>query len=166
MLFIAAVRLCGDTGTILLRQRTGDIQITLFGEPAPLRAGPIDLSVLVQDAASGEPVMNAEVILRLSLNGHRATVVAATHRNATNKLLYAAPVVLQEEGRCRIEVDLRSRGRSTLFETEIRVLSPEQSLVTYWPYLVLPAVAIVLFILNQWLKIRLRPARPAKLLIL
>jgi hypothetical protein len=164
----AAARLFGDAGAVLLRQETGAIRITVFAAPAPLRAGPIDVSVLVQDATGGEPRLDAQVELRFSLAGYPETSLPATHENATNKVLYAAPVVLQREGRWRLEVDVRSPNQRAQFRTEVTVLSPEAPLFTYWPYLALPGAVILLFILNQWLKRRSRPVRltPGKLLFL
>ncbi len=42
-----------DGGAVRLRQRSGGYQIAVFTEPTPLRAGPVDVSVLVQDAETG-----------------------------------------------------------------------------------------------------------------
>jgi hypothetical protein len=154
MFFCAAARLFGDAGAVLLRQQTSAIRMTVFAAPAPLRAGPADFSVLVQDATDGEPVLDAQVRLRLSLAGYPETSLPATHANATNKVLYASPVVLQKEGRWRLEIDVRSQNQKTQFQTEFTVLSPEGPLFTYWPYLALPIAVILLFILNQRLKTR------------
>ena len=42
-----------DGGQVRLTQRHGDMQITVFTSPSPLRAGPVDVSVCIQDAATG-----------------------------------------------------------------------------------------------------------------
>jgi hypothetical protein len=153
---LVAAPLFADAGAILLREQTGAIRITVFAAPAPLRAGPADISVLVQDASSGEPLLDATVRLRLSLPGEGQTLLPATHVNATNRMLYAAPVVLQKEGRWRLEGDVRARSQNTHFQTDVIVLPPEGPLITWWPYFALPAAAILLFTVNQHLKRRAR----------
>ena len=45
-----------DGGVVRLRQRAGGYQIAVFTSPTPIRAGPVDVSVLVQDAATEECV--------------------------------------------------------------------------------------------------------------
>ncbi len=40
----------GDGGAVRFSGQQGDWRITVFTSPTPLRAGPVDVSVLVQDA--------------------------------------------------------------------------------------------------------------------
>ena len=47
LLFFPAL-LLSDGGVILTRQTVNDLDITVFASPQPLRAGPVDISVLVQ----------------------------------------------------------------------------------------------------------------------
>jgi len=54
-----------DGGTLRLRQDTGPFMVSVFTAPQPLRAGPADVSVLVQDRASTEVLLDAEVTLTL-----------------------------------------------------------------------------------------------------
>src|SRR5262249_33385867 len=56
----------GDGGAVCMSGRQGSYVITVFSAPTPLRAGPIDISVLVQDARSGDPVTEAQVSVRLT----------------------------------------------------------------------------------------------------
>ena len=58
-----------DGGAVRLRQKTGGYQIAVFTSPTPLRAGPVDLSVLIQDAATGEWVPEAQVTVCLKAPG-------------------------------------------------------------------------------------------------
>src|SRR5438045_2953280 len=80
-----------DGGTVRLRERAGAYQITIFTSPTPFRAGTVDLSVLVQDAATGECVPEARVHLglRARANGDVLEYPAAPEA-ATNKLFHAA----------------------------------------------------------------------------
>src|SRR5947199_7831416 len=79
-----------DGGAVRLREQAGAYQVTVFTSPTPLRAGPVDVSVLVQDAA-GECVPEARVAVRLAARGTgEALECPATAEAATNKLLRAA----------------------------------------------------------------------------
>ena len=73
----------GDAGTLRVSERLGSYQVTVFTAPAPVRAGPVDVSVLVQND-KGTPI-DREVILSLWPRGRReeglrrtATAEAAT----------------------------------------------------------------------------------------
>src|SRR5207244_1994724 len=88
-----------DGGAVRLSQRAGGYQIAVFTSPTPLRAGPVDVSVLVQDAATGECVPDARVTVRLTAADGRAVELPATTEAATNKLFRAAEFQLPEPGR-------------------------------------------------------------------
>ncbi len=62
---LLATPLFADGGAVLSRQESGPFVITLFAAPVPLRSGPIDLTVLVQTRDTLEPVVAAEVSIRL-----------------------------------------------------------------------------------------------------
>jgi len=55
-----------DGGTIRMSEKKGGFLITVFTAPAPFRAGPVDISVLVQDASTEEPVPQAQVSVRMT----------------------------------------------------------------------------------------------------
>src|ERR1700747_3879116 len=97
----------GDGGSLQRHAVSGPFDITLFAEPPLPRAGQIDFSVLIQDAKSGEPVMDAAVKLALmpvkvyqnsqpALSPPRCAVSAPAdlaagpllHSGASNRLLY------------------------------------------------------------------------------
>ncbi|HEX4150166.1 MAG TPA: hypothetical protein VHY20_14310, partial [Pirellulales bacterium] len=44
---------CADGGTLRMVQETGGYRITVYTAPAVIRVGPIDISVLVQEAETG-----------------------------------------------------------------------------------------------------------------
>ena len=58
-----------DGGAVRLRERAGGYQIAVFTSPTPFRAGTVDISVLVQDAATGECVPEARVTVGLRAPG-------------------------------------------------------------------------------------------------
>src|SRR5713101_6026205 len=86
-----------DGGFVELHQEVGPFVVTVFSAPGPLRAGPVDISVLVQDR-SNRPVLDGEVFVRLSRESGMTLVERATREMAQNKLLYSAVMNLPEAG--------------------------------------------------------------------
>src|SRR6266436_2880459 len=81
-----------DGGAVRLSEVVGSYRITLFTSPTPVRAGLVDVSVLVQDAASSQPVPEARVSVKLAPRGRPNESIAqiASTAAATNKVLQAA----------------------------------------------------------------------------
>lgn len=106
-------RLHADGGKVLLAEVVGPYRLTLFVSPTPLVAGPLDISMLVQDAQTGRVIDDATIDLTLTPVDAESALVPplrrrASHAQATNKLLQAAKLQLPAAGRWR--VDLRICG--------------------------------------------------------
>jgi hypothetical protein len=155
--------LLADGGTLVLRKRAGPFRITIFSSPQPLRVGPADLSVMVQQLTNESPVLDAKVSLHLThshTEGIREVYVPATHAEATNKLLYAARVNLPTAGSWQLAATVDSKNGGAKVAGELAVLPPQPPVIAYWPYFaVLPLIAI-LFAMNQWLKSERKITRP------
>src|SRR5262249_49508889 len=94
-----------DGGAVRLREQAGAYQVTVFTAPTPFRAGPVDVSVLVLDAATGEHVPEARVTVRLAARGTRDVLECpATEEAATNKLFHAAVFELPKPGWWDVDV--------------------------------------------------------------
>jgi cytochrome c oxidase assembly factor CtaG len=52
-------------GEVRLMEKAGPFLITVFSDPTPLRVGPVDISVMVQDEDGGRPILAAEVTVQL-----------------------------------------------------------------------------------------------------
>jgi len=140
-----------DGGLVRLSAEAGPFRLTAFTSPTPLRAGPVDVSVLVQDAADGAPVLDAEVEVRaMAASGGEAIVEAATRGGASNRLLRSALLRIPDAGRFTLEVLVTRRGVSARAACEIDVLPALSAPIAYWPYFALPPAAIVLFTLRRW----------------
>jgi hypothetical protein len=152
----------GDGGMVRCSERAGPYQVTVFTAPSPLRAGPVDVSVLVQDAATGEPVPNTAVMIELTPEDRPASRARypATHEAATNKILHAAPFELPASGRWLVEVDIdgpQGRARTRL---ELDAAEPLPRWVELWPWVALPALPVCLFFIHRVLA-RPKPRRTA-----
>src|SRR5262245_47054970 len=75
-----------DGGTVRLSERQGSYQITVLTSPTPLRAGPIDVSVLLQKAGSTELVLDGQIAIEATRDHASRTVYRnATAEASTNK---------------------------------------------------------------------------------
>ncbi len=177
-LLAAARASWADGGAVLSQQVVGPYRITLFGSPSPLRAGPADLSVMLQDAQTGAPVLDQAVaiqVMKAASSDSSSTAwvppccsmktstaaVPATHAAAQNKLLYAANFLLPASGRHDISVTIGAPGSasplSTLptLHTQLTIAPPAPPLTGYWAYLAAPPLVVVGFALNQRLRRRI-----------
>jgi hypothetical protein len=146
-----------DGGAVRLCERAGDYQLAVFTRPTPFRAGPVDVSVLVQDAATGECVAQARVTLHLTARGSGQVLeYPATSGAASNKLFHEAAFELPEAGWWDVEVSVDgphgpARAR---FEVEVGAAAPRWQ--ELWPWFGWPAVAVALFGLHRVLAGRRR----------
>lgn len=152
LLYLPAV-LHADGGTVRLSERKGDYRITVFTSPTPLRAGPIDISVFVQDVANGQPIAGARITVRATPRrpGGETTYHPATTRAATNKLYQAAVFDLAEPGWWDVEIVIDGLGEpiNVSFAMEADQPLPRVWEMTTW--IAWPALAIVLFGVHQGL---------------
>src|SRR6202162_1498789 len=103
VIILAQATALADGGTVQLRKEAGPFMITVFSAPAPLSAGPVDISLLLQNRNGLEPVLDARVSLILRSEASGAEIQARpTRERAQNKLLYAAPVTLAESGKWQL----------------------------------------------------------------
>jgi hypothetical protein len=164
-LLTTAASAFADGGAVLSQTTAGPYRVTLFGSPSPLRAGPSDLSVMLQDSKTGEPVLDRPVTITVRPASNQKTeawvppccsmktqpaAVAATHAAAQNKLLYAANIILPASG----PHDLIVRIDGTATESRIDVKPPLAAGASTWPWLAVPPLLVGLFALNQRLRRR------------
>ena len=166
----------GDGGIIRLRETQGPFSVTVFSPPEAAAGGLADVSALIQERRTGNAVLDADVSFALSppdglvmkqLGGlcglptaamrlpdgmNNSASVHATREQASNKLLYAAPLELYAPGDWKLHV-LVSRGTETArFDCHFPVTLSSGRLTGVWPYLSLPPLAVALFAINQWLR--------------
>jgi hypothetical protein len=163
----------GDGGSVQLHSVSGPLEITLFAEPPLPRAGQIDFSVLIQDAKSGQPVMDATVVLgltpvRVHEDSHPAwyppscvvslpanlAAVPLLHSQASNRLLYGALVEIPAAGVWQVRASVQRGGEHASVEGNLDVADPFPPVANYWPLFLFPVVAIGLYVLRQ----RIQPA--------
>lgn len=142
-----------DGGSVRFSERRGGYRITVFTSPTPLRAGPVDVSVFVQDAATGEPVADAQITVRAS---PRERAAAAIHQNATteaatNKLYQAALFDLPDAGWWDVAIVVKGLREPIELHFEIEVDQPLPHVWEMMSWMAWPAVVVLLFFVHKWL---------------
>jgi hypothetical protein len=135
-----------DGGVMRLCERTGGYQVSVFTAPTPFRAGPVDVSVFVQDAATGECVTQARVTVRLQAHGAgRLLEFPATSEAATNKLFRAAEFRLPDPGWWDVAVSVEGPHGPALVRFDVQADEPLPRWLDLWPWFGWPALAVALF---------------------
>jgi hypothetical protein len=144
--------LFADGGTLQFRETSGPFVISLFTAPSALRSGPIDFSVLVQDANGLNPVTTAEVeIIATNANGVLVSK-AALRDNAQNKLLYAASLTLPEAGVWQYTVRLRQGDFSSKLSGNLQIGDAQPRLLAHWREWLFIPLFVTFFVFHQSLK--------------
>jgi hypothetical protein len=154
---LVAGLLCGvasaalaDGGRLRTYADAGDFRVAIFTSPEPLTAGPVDVSVLVQDRATGDTILDAKVVIELSGPGG-LDLSAPAGRHARNRLFYGAVVNLipgawTAAARVR-RGDAEGSARAT-FQVGGAAPGPARA----WPYLSIPPIAVALYAANRGLR--------------
>jgi hypothetical protein len=141
----------GDGGTLRLWTRAGDYQVAVFTAPTPLRAGPVDVSVLVQRAATGEPLPEAVVTVSVRPRDRAGadSTYPAEWGSANNKLFHAAHFELPAAGWWEVGIRVGGPQGDAEVRLELEAAEPLPRWLDLWPWLAWPALAILLFGIHQ-----------------
>ncbi len=141
-------------GTVQFVQTDGPFVVTVFTAPSPLRAGPVDVSVMAQNRLDQRPVLDGQVLVELQSKNGVVVRAEALRGQAENDLLYAALINVPESGRWVLNVTINREHELAKISGSITVDSARGCWFSNWRSLALPSIVIVLFVLNQWLKRR------------
>jgi hypothetical protein len=156
LVVIWSVPVVADGGSLRLAEKKGGYQITVFTAPAPFRAGAVDISALVQDASSGDPMPDVRVTVRMTKPGRLALEYPATTEAATNKLFRAAQFELPEPGRWELQVEVEGIHGTAVCDGELDAADRLPRWQQMWPWIGWPVLAIALFGIHQTLRTRRR----------
>lgn len=147
-----------DGGQVRAMQTYGDLKLTVFTSPSPLRAGPVDVSVLLQDARTGQSIPDANITVALTPpNQFEPPLRAiATADAATNKLLRAALLELPSAGEWQFRVECTVPPADSLVAATFTasVAEPLPRWLTVWPWFTWPLAAVALFAVHRTLVAR------------
>jgi hypothetical protein len=142
-----------DGGAVRLLERKGSYQIAVFTAPTPLSAGPVDVSVLVQNADTLEPISEVEIAIKATQRGEHGATIShpATIEAATNKLFHAAIFDLSEAGWWELEVSIIGSLGATHARVDLEVAEAPPPYLALWPWVTWPILPILLFSAHQFL---------------
>ncbi len=142
---------CADGGEVRCSEIIGNDRISVFTSPVPFRAGPVDVSVLVQDARTGELRTEADVSIRLTAADSPTGVLQcrATREAATNKLLRSANFELPSAGRWGVNVVVQDECGSAQTNFEVVAGEPLPAWDAIWLWIGYPALPIVLYTFHE-----------------
>lgn len=150
-----AGRACGDGGAVRLSERHGDMRVTVFTSPDPVRVGPVEIGVLVQNAATGAVVPDARV--RVTASGSRWIEQAAT----TGGLLRVAVLDIPAAGQWDVQVGIASGIGRAECRVALDVGEPLPRWAALAPWIGWPALAVLGFALHEWRSGRRRQGKYA-----
>ncbi|EAQ77015.1 hypothetical protein [Blastopirellula marina] len=136
-----------DGGKVQLRREVGPYQVTIFTSPTPLRAGPVDLSVMVQDSAR-QIVQDVQIDFRLTSESGQILMQPASQAAATNKLLQAAKFLLPESGVWQVHMTVTGQAAADL-DFEISAAEAHSDWTTAGWMLLLPVALVTLFVMRE-----------------
>lgn len=136
-ILVIAALLQADGGAVLQRQNKAPYAITVFD----------DLSILLQQSETLEPVLDAGVTVELT-KGDRRIEAQATRTGAHNKLLYTAALRPDEPGDWTYTIEIHSpRGPASVTG---QITQNAQQPATF--LLLLPFLCLTILALNQILR--------------
>jgi hypothetical protein len=126
--------------------------------PTPVRAGPVDISVLVQDADSGRPLLDVPILVQAqSIQHPRERLSApATNEAATNKLFHASVLDLSTPGTWHFEVVPEDMGQEQPIQFDLEVDETLPRWLDQAPWIGWPVLAIAIFAIHRALVHRRR----------
>ena len=140
-----------DGGVVIFQRASPPFTITLFSTEMPLRPGPADLSVLLEQPDGHSPILDAQVFMELEHEAGMIIRAEATRSQARNKLLYCSLINLPVAGQWNMRLHVRRGDSSAEVLSDLVVAAPQPVLLSHWELIAVPPIIIILFILNQWL---------------
>lgn len=148
----------GDGGSLQISKRCGNLQISVFTSPAAPRVGPVDVSVLVQDATTKRIRDDVNITVRMECTNAPAIPLAetATHQMATNQLFRAAQFDVPTAGTWRVAPTLSNSNNSCSLAFDLVVAPPMPAWLQLAPWVGWPFAVVLLFGIHQFLASRRR----------
>ena len=157
-----------DGGAIQYQGDAGPFHVTVFTLPPILRAGPVDVTILVQDRSKLSPLLDAKVTLDLVAQGDRnprkdawlppacslnksttLTRIPAKLNHGENRLLYGALVQIPSSGAWQLGINIQRAKETQRIDTVLNVSQPASPPLAYWHLFILPPAGVLVFLLNQ-----------------
>ncbi len=158
MVFLLLIHIAHADGPhIAFHGTSGNITVTLFSAPDPLVAGPADLELLVQNTSDSAVTPRASARGELTLAGYAPVAFTLMPGNGGSGQLLGATVPLPAAGDYTLTLAVQA-GSSAHFSGDLPVeINNGRRNTVLWTVCV-PIVLILLFLVNQYAKQKLRRA--------
>jgi hypothetical protein len=162
-----------DGGAIQFQGDAGTCHVTVYTLPPILSAGPVDVTVLIQDRSKLNPLLDAHVLLGLSAQAASSLKkeawsppacalnmplsladIPARLNHGENRLLYGALVQVPYSGIWRLKINIQRNAEAASVSTLLNVNPPAPPPLAYWQLFALPPLGVLGFILNRTAKRR------------
>jgi hypothetical protein len=140
-----------DAGAVRASKRNETCQVTVFTDPTPLRAGPVDVSVLVLDAATGQPVLDRQIDIEFAPRGRSSDKIRLTTTSAaaSNKLFQAAHFDLPQAGWWSFTVVVRRPADTMELHFELEAGDSPPPWRSLWLWFFWPFFVVALFAMSR-----------------
>ena len=136
-----------DGGQIILHGISGSMEITVFAAPAPLTTGQADLSILIQDSRTREPIL--DVTPALSLQPPYGAPMSLRPDRSSMRLMQSARVNFAQPGLWAISVTTSSGESQNVCSARFSIALSQSRTAIVWFAVLLPLFVIALFVLHQ-----------------
>jgi len=156
-----------DGGAIQFQGDADSLHVTVFTLPPILSAGPVDVTVLIQDRSKLNPLLDARVTFDLSqetnprlkkeawsppacaLNAPLSlTGIPARLNHGENRLLYGSIVQIPSSGIWKLKINIARDSETESVSTLLKVNPPPSPPIAYWHLFILPPLGVLGFFLN------------------
>jgi hypothetical protein len=157
-----------DGGAIQFQGNAGAFRVTVFTQPPVLRAGFVDVTLLLQDGSNLSPLLDAKVTLDLTASENsdvqqtewmppacamNKTVdlsnVPARLGHGENRLLYGAVVQIPKSGHWQLNAHIERDAERADLETSLLVKPALLPPFAYWHLFLFAPAGILGFVLHQ-----------------
>jgi hypothetical protein len=157
-----------DGGAIRFQGDAGSLHVTVFTLPPILRAGAVDVTVLIQDRSKLNPLLDARVTLDLSPQSGNVLKkeawsppacalnmpaplagIAARLNHGENRLLYGALTQVPYSGIWNLKINIQRDSETESVTTLLKVNPPAPPPLAYWQLFIVPPLGVLGFILNR-----------------
>lgn len=146
-----------DGGLIRLSEVRNGLRISVFTAPTPPRVGQVEISILVQEAKSGKPLLGQTIRVEAAPKNHpnRKVHQQAAGEITGNRLMQAALLVISQPGPWLIDVAIQDK--SVHFEMD--VAEPMPAWIDWIAWIGWPFLVVAFFAWRQWRGYRLNVSK-------
>jgi hypothetical protein len=141
-----------DGGRLVRVGRTNGWIVSVFVAPDPPRVGPVDVSVLVQEEATGSVIADADIAVTLTVGGDAegaTTSAPASRTHATNKLLQSALLEASSAGDWQGTIDCRAGNTKAEIPFTLQIAAATPAWTKLAPWILWPFAAAAMFVAHR-----------------